>query len=353
MGCIMNWAKILLTSHLIMLSCLSFSQHQAKELVLYNWEAYMSEQVIEDFYQETGYKIKQVYYESDELKDELIYTTGGIGIDLVISTGNRFVQYIQRGELLAEIPFKQFPNVTHIDPKWLDKYPELKNFAPPMTWGTLGIIYRKDLVDHAVTSWMDLLQPKESLRNNVAMLDDVRDSMGSALLALGYSFNSVNPNQIIAAGQLLKRQKEHLHSYSYVGIAQDSTLLDGSVHMTLGYNGDAMVLKQFNQNIEYLVPKEGTALWSDHIAVLKASENKEMAFKFINFINQPKQAAQLSEDLGMASPNKSAEQFMSQAHLSNPLIYPPKQLIEKSESYEILPPRVIRMYNTTFNDAKQ
>jgi len=350
---IMLYVKCFLISVLIIFSSSAFSRQAVKELVLYNWEAYMSEQILEAFYQETGYKVKQVYYDSDQLKDELIYTTGGKGIDLVVGTGNRFVQYIQKGELLAKIPNKHFPNIKHIDPVWLDKYPELEHFAPPMLWGTLGIIYRKDLVGYNITSWMDLFQPKESLQKKVVMLDDVREAMGSALLALGYSFNSSKPEHILAAGKLLKAQSPYLKSYSYVGITKDSKMLDDSVHMTLGYNGDAIVLKGFNKNIEYLVPKEGTAIWSDHIAVLEVSENKEMAFKFINFINDPKRAALLAEELGMASPNKSAEEHMSQTHLLNPLIYPPKELLEKSESYYLLPLKVVRMYNTTFNDAKQ
>ena len=350
---IMSYIKCLLVSSLALVSSIAFSQPHAKELVLYNWEEYMPEQVLEEFYQETGYKVRQIYYDSDELKDELIYTTGGEGIDLVIGSGYGFVQYMDRGGLLAKIPTETFPNVQHIDSLWLDKSPKIKGFAPPMTWGTIGIVYRKDLVDHQITSWMDLLQPKESLLNKVVMVDDVRDAMGSALLALGYSLNSTKPKQILEAGKLLKRQRAYVKSYLYVGVAEDSEVVTGSVHMTLGYNGDALILKEIHPNIEYVVPKEGTALWSDHIAVLEVSKNKEMAFKFINFINQPERAAMLAEELNSASPNKSAEQFMSQAHLSNPLIYPPKALIEKSEFYEILPARVTSMYNTTYNNAKQ
>lgn len=337
----------------MLLPCFAFSQQQEKELVLYNWEEYMPESLLEAFYQRTGYTVRQVYYDSDELKDELIYTTGGKGMDLIIGSGYGFNQYMQTGGLLAKIPSEQFPNIKHIASTWLDKNPTISEFAPPMLWGTVGIIYRKDLLDQSVTSWNDILKPAPALHNKVVMVDDVRDAMGSALLALGYSLNSTKPKQILAAGKLLKSQKPHVKSYLYVGVAHDSEILTGSVHMTLGYNGDAMVLKELNQNIEYVVPKEGTALWSDHIAVLEVSENKDMAFEFINFLNEPKRAAQLSEELGTASTNKSAEQFMSQAHLSNPLIYPPKSLMEKSEFYEILTPRVTRMYNTTYNNAKQ
>ena len=335
------------------ITSMTFAQQAEKELVLYNWEAFMPEQILDEFYQETGYKIRQVYYDSDELKDELIYTTNGQGMDLVIGSGYGFIQYMDKGGILAKVPIDQLPNIKHIDPIWLNKHPKIKDFALPIIWGTNGIIYRKDLVDHDVSSWMDLLQPKASLHNKIVMLDDVRDLMGAALLALGYSINSSNPKHILAAGKLLKSQKPYVKSYLYVGIAVDSELLTGNVHMTYGYNGDAIILKEFNQNIEYVIPKEGTVLWSDHIAVLEVSKNKDMAFRFINFINEPKRAAFLAEEFGSASTNKSAEQFMSQAHLSNPLIYPPKELVEKSEFYEILSGRVTSMYNTAYNNAKQ
>lgn len=336
----------------IIFSSLNFSafsqQSSEKELVLYNWDDYMPESVIEEFFQETGYRVTQIYYETDGLKDELIYTTQGKGMDLIIGSRYSFNKYADKGNLLAEIPPEQFPNKKHIASRWLDESPKINSKSAPMLWGTLGIIYRKDLVEKPVTSWMSLLKPDESLKNKIIMVNDVRDSMASALIALNYSLNSSSPKEITEAGRLLKAQRPYVKAYRYISLGENSELLTGAVHMTLGYNGDAMILQDYSDSIDYVVPEEGTQLWTDFIGVFELSEKKEAAFKFINFINDPKRAAFISEELGTASSNVAAEQFMSKEHLSNPLIYPPKAVIEKSTFLQPLSSRATSMYNTIF-----
>lgn len=319
-----------------------------KELVLYNWEDYMPEAVLDAFFQETGYRVTQVYYETDELKDELIYATQGKGMDLVIGSGFSFNRYAQRGNLLADIPLDAFPNRKHIAPRWLADSPKISNLSAPLLWGTLGIIYRKDLVTTPVTSWMSLLQPDEALKDKIIMIDDARDSMAAALMALNYSLNTSSVAQITEAGRLLKSQQPFVKAYRYISLNENSELLSGAVHMTLGYNGDALILKDLSDDIAYFVPEQGTELWVDHIGVFQHSDKKEAAFKFINFIHEPRRAAFIAEALSTASTNQAAEQFMSQEHLNNPLIYPPKSVIEKSEFLQELSPRATSMFNTIF-----
>ena len=321
-------------------------------LVLYNWENYMPQSIKDAFYQETGYTIKEVYYDSDELKDELIYNNNGAGLDLIIGSGYGFVSYVRKGNLLAEIPASAIPNSQHIGSNWLAQSPELKNFSTPLVWGTVGIIYRKDKIQN-VNSWMDLYQPDPVMHNKIVMVDDIRDAMGSALIAQGYSFNSVKPKEIMAASKLLKAQRKFVHAYDFIGTEEDSSILTDDVYMTLGYNGDAMVLQELSDDIGYVVPTEGTALWSDHIAVLEKSQKKDIAFQFINFLNEPRNAAVFSEYTGSASTNDSALAYMDDAHKNNPLIYPPQELVEKSEFYQVFTPRTYRMYNTAYVNAKQ
>ena len=319
-----------------------------KELVLYNWEDYMPDSVLEEFFQETGYRVTQVYYETDELKDELIYATQGKGMDLIIGSRFSFNKYADKGNLLAEIPADKFPNKKHIGPRWLAESPKISSLASPMLWGTLGIIYRKDLVKTPVTSWMSILQPDEALKSKIIMVNDARDSMAAALLALNYSLNSSSPKEITEAGRLLKAQRPYVRAYRYISLGESSELITGSIHMTLGYNGDAMVLQEQLDTIEFYSPKEGTELWADFIGVFESSDKKEAAFKFIDFINDPKRAAFISEELGTASSNLAAEEFMSEEHLNNPIIYPPKEVLEKSEFLKPLSSRATSMYNTIF-----
>ena len=346
-----------LIKHILLISIatwLVFSPAQANEktLVLYNWENYMPQTIKDAFYEETGYSITEVYYDSDELKDELIFNNGGAGLDLIIGSGYGFISYVRKGNLLAQIPANAIPNKQHIGVNWLEQSPELQKFTTPLVWGTVGIIYRKDKIQN-VDSWMDLYQPDPSLHKKIVMVDDIRDAMGSALIAQGYSFNSIKPKEIMAASKLLKAQREYVYAYGFIGTEEGSSILTDDVYMTLGYNGDAMVLQELSEDIGYVVPKEGTALWSDHIAVLASSQKKDIAFQFINFLNDPKRAAEFSEYTGSASSNHSALDFMDEAHKNNPLIYPPQELVEKSEFYQLFTPRTYRMYNTAYVNAKQ
>lgn len=319
-----------------------------KKLVLYNWEEYMPESVLAAFYKESGYKVEQIYYETDELKDELVYSTKGKGIDLIIGSRLSFNQYIQASGILAKIPDDKFPNKSHIDPLWIQNSGKVTEYSAPFLWGTLGIIYRKDLVTSPVTSWKALFEPEDSLKSKIIMLNDARDSMSAALLMLNYSINTTSPKEITEASKVLRKQRPYVRAYRYISLDEHSELIDGSIHMTLGYNGDAMILKESSDSIAYAVPSEGTQLWADFIGVMEASTNKEAAFAFINFINQPERAAFISEELGSASTNKSAEKFMSDEHTQNSLIYPPREILEKSEFLHTLPPRAQSMYNTTF-----
>ncbi len=319
-----------------------------KVLRLFNWMEFMPEKVLEDFQKETGYQIRQIYYDSEELKDELIYATQGKGLDLMIGSRFSLMQYQEIGGILASIPDDKFPNRSNIDERWLKNSQPLKDMGVPYAWGTLGIIYRSDLVDQPVTSWRQLLQPTETHRNKIIMLDDVRDSMSAALLMLDYSINTTAPEEIMNAGQILSKQREYVRKYEYIDIDEDSELLVFDVHMTIGYSSDALHLQEYHDSIEYVIPEEGTALWADYIAVFEASENKEMAYAFINFINEPARAAFIAEELSVASANAAARKHMSQEHLTNSLIYPPETIQDNAELLQIINPRAQSLYNIIF-----
>jgi spermidine/putrescine transport system substrate-binding protein len=119
--------------------------------------------------------------------------------------------------------------------------------------------------------------------------------------------------------------------------------------LSLFYNGDALVVSEFNPFIKFVFPNEGTGLWVDYFTVATSSKNKDIAMKFIDYINIPKNAAQIAEYLSYASPNKSAELLLPESHLKNPLIYPANDVLSKSEFFQKLPPRSERKRNLIFS----
>ncbi len=319
-----------------------------KELVFLNWSDYMDSALIKEFEQKHGVKIRQAYFETDELREDMLLATNGAGYDLVVVNGPALHAYAKRN-WLAPLDRANVPNLRHLDTKYLDAFPSAAGHAAPYFWGTTGIAYRKDKITKPVTSWKQLFQPAEALRGKIVMIKDSRDLIGMALKALGYSANSTDKKALAEAEQLLLAQKPYVKTYSYVSLAKDSVLVTGEAWMAMIYSGDALMLQEHHPDITYVVPEEGGNLWIDYLVVMRASTKQALARKFIDFLLEPKNAVRLAQFVYYATPNKTAEKMLPKDFLSDPVIYPSKDIVDKSESYTILPPRVLKKRNSIFS----
>lgn len=320
-----------------------------KTLVILNWSEYIDPELVKEFEQQFNAEISEVYFESDELRNDMLLETSGAGYDLVLVNDINLDSYRQRGWLAPLNPDK-LENYRHIDRHWLDAFPAATGYAVPYFWGTLGIAYRADLVAKPLTGWMDILQPAPELRGRINMVRDSRDLLSCALKALGYSANTTDTDEIEAAEDLLLRQKPYVRSYEYISLNEGSALITGKLAAAMVYNGDALMLQAHNEHIAYVLPSEGSIIWVDYLVVMQKSPNKELAWAFLNFINQPENAARLAQYVWYATPNKAAEKLLPPGFLSNPVIYPGGQALANSEFYKALPPRATRKRNISFTN---
>ena len=325
------------------------SSRNNEELVFLTWAEYMDPDLISEFEKKYDAKVKMVYFETDDIRDDLLVQTEGRGYDLILSSGVSIEKYKKYG-WLDKITQTNVSNIKHIDKKWYDLFESSKGFSVPYFWGTTGIGYRKDLVKEDVVSWKSLFEPSESQREKIAMVKNSQDSIGMALKFLGYSANSENPDEIKLAGSLLRKQRPFVSDYSYVNVDKSSALVTGDAVMAMVYSGDALALKEIDSNIEYVLPEEGGNIWVDYILLSKYSKNKALAYKFLDFINEPLNAARLAEYVYYATPNKSAEKLLPAEFLQNPVIYPSKSSLTKSEVYKALSPRVVKLRNQLFSN---
>lgn len=321
---------------------------KSPEIVFLTWPKYMEPALINEFENTHNVKITERHYESDELRDQMILASGVKGYDVVLASGPSLTVYKKKGWLDA-VTERQVPNVKHIDPRYQEAYPAINGYAVPYTWGTVGVAYRKDLVKEPVESWMDLFKPSEELRGRIIMIRDSRDTMALALKALGLSLNSRDPAHYDAAEILLRHQKPYVARYSYVALTEKSALLTGESWMAMVYNGDALALHEKNPNVVYALPREGSALWIDYLVVMKGSQKKDLAYQFINFLNEPKNAARLSAYIMFATPNRAAEKHMAKEHLENRMIYPDSRTLEKCEIQRKAPVNIIKKRNIIFS----
>lgn len=311
---------------------------QAKELVFLNWADYMDPDIIFEFKQRTGITVKQSYFDSDTTRDELLLETDAKGFDIALMNAASMKILANRG-WLEPLDAQSIPNLKHINPYWRTKPQDNKTFGVPYFWGTIGIVYRKDLVPSNVSSWMDLLQPTPALHGKISMIGDSADLIGSALKALGYSLNSINVQELKEAEALLQAQAPAVKTYRYLSLSDDSALLTGQIVMSMMYNGDALMLNKHNENIAFVLPKEGGNIWTDFLSVLSSSPRKAEAKQFINFLNEPEIAARQAMYVHYATPNLAAQKLLPQDFKDNPIIYPSEESLQNSEAYLRLPAR--------------
>jgi spermidine/putrescine transport system substrate-binding protein len=313
----------------------------AQEIVFYTWADYIDPEVVRQFERETGATVRQRFFDSDQDRNDRLLQTDGSGFDVMVVDEGSMGTLVRRGWLqaLGDAPI---PQRAHVDGRWLNAVPEGPTHGVPYTWGILGIGYREDLVARPPTGWNDLFNPEAALKGRILMLQDPRELVGMALKSLGYSANSAEPAELDAAEALLRRQKPFVRAYSYVNLSEKSALVTGKAAVAMVYNGDALTLQQIHPRIRFVTPREGTSLWVDYLTVPSRAANKDLAYRFIDFLNRPEIAARNAAFTHYASPNRAAEALLPPEHLNDPVVYPPPEVLARCEPLGTFPPKAAK-----------
>ena len=327
---------------------------KTQTLVFLNWANYMDPALIEAFSKKYHVKVKEVYFDSDEDRTEMLLRTEGQGYDVVLTAGMDMANY-QKKSWLHPVDTTRVPNLKHMDKRWLEAFDgSPQGVSVPVLWGSVGIIYQKDKITTPITSWSQLYKPDPVLKGHVHMLKDTQDILGLGLKSLGYSYNSTNRKQLKEVEQLLLAQKPWVSVYGMPVFDKSSGFVTGDYWMGMAYNGDALFLQEMNKNLGFVIPEEGTALWCDYLTVMSSSKNKELAFKFIDFLSEPENAVRLVHRLHFASPNKTAETLLSDKYLKNSQVYLSPAILERSETGKLsLPPRIKKYRTSIYNRLMQ
>jgi len=317
-------------------------------LNVFNWTTYVAENTVSNFEKLCGVKVVYDTYESNEAL--LARLRGGNpGYDIVVPTDYMVANMIGLG-LLEPIDLTKIPNFANVSESLKNQpYDPNNMYSVPYQWGTVGIGYNTDKVGKEVTSWQDMF----TYDGPVAWLDDQRATIGNALNILGYDPNSVDPAQINESRDFLINNGKNV-----VAIAADdgqAMLERGDVDMTVEYSGDIFqVMSDCNcSNIAFVIPKEGTNLWVDNLAIPTGAPNKALAEVFLDYILDPQVGADISNYTAYASPNQAAidGKLITPDLLSNPGIYPPEDI--RAHLFSIKPiPEGEQLYNDAWDEIK-
>jgi len=335
------------------LSIASESSISTPELTFLTWGDYINKEVVAEFEAKYEAKVNFIYYDSDDGRDEILMASEAEGYDLILLNSPSISSY-QKLNWITPFNVKDAPNINNLKLPGLYNSKDAVNTCAPYFWGSTGIAYRKDLVPESITSWKQIFDPAPELQGKILMSTTSEEVVGMALKSLGYSMSSSSKKELEQARQLLLTQAPSVAGYSsVVAEVQNSKLVAGEVSVIQTYNIDALMLQDFDPRIEYVLPKEGGAIWVDYICLSAKANNTNLAHQFINFINQPEQAANNALYLFAATPNQDAEKFLPAEFLNNPLIYPNTVALEHSEIEQALSPRTIKIQNSIMNELNK
>lgn len=184
-------------------------------------------------------------------------------------------------------------------------------------WGIVRILYNKNKIKEKVDSWSILWD--ERYKDNVIVMSSIRDTLGAALKRLGYSMSSRNDVELEKAKQSLIRQKDLVLAYLVDKIK--TQVVNKEADLAVMYLGDAIVLKGENENLEYVILKEGPNLWLNTLTILRNTKNKEDAERFINFMTNPGDTKLNAEHVSCSFPSTQARKFSDEKIQGDKIAY--------------------------------
>lgn len=271
-------------------------------LVVSNWDAYSPPDLMERFTEATGYGAEMSLHATNEEIMGKVIASGGKGYD-VLFVSSPFAEALNELGLIAEIDHSLVGNLANLYPEARSlEYDSGNIFSVPYAWGTTGLCYRPDLVSGTPDSWDDLLNPADDLKGKVTMLGTDRWLLAAGFLNAGYSINETDQGKLDQVRDSLITAKQNLLSYD------DTTfyakLVSGEASLVHAWDGWCNFGIYENPDIKYIIPKEGTDLWVDTMVISAASENKDAAHAFINFVLTAEVGNWVVENVFYKVPNK-------------------------------------------------
>jgi putrescine transport system substrate-binding protein len=315
---------------------------EEKVLHVYNWSDYIAEDTIANFEKQTGIKVTyDVFDSNDVLETKLL--TGNSGYDVVVPSANFLERQIKAG-VFQKLDREQLPNWQHLDPEIMQRvalHDANNEHAVPYMWGTDGIGYneaqvKKAMANAPVDSWDMVFDPKIAARFKdcgISILDSPEDILKITLAYLGLDPNSQKEEDLKAAEEKLMAIRPYvrkIHSSQYI-----DDLANGEVCVAVGYSGDILQARDRAEEagkdvtIKYSIPKEGTVVWFDMLAIPADAKHPQNAHAFINYLLEPQVAANNSNFVNYANANAAALPLVDDTVKNDPSIYPTPEVKAK------------------------
>ena len=269
------------------------------ELFIYNWSYYIPTEVLAQFEKENNVKIQYKEFSSNE---EMYATIrGGSNKYDVVFPGDDYATIMVREGMLEKLDHAKLPNIAYIDPQISSKKVSDPNndYCVPYFMGAAGIMVNKEKVKNYEKSWN--LFNRTDLKGKMTLLDDPREVIAGALRVNGCSSNSTDPGELAKAKATILEWKKNILNFDSDTFGRGFATGDLWVvhcfaeNVWLEVSENQKDNEKYADKYEFFIPKEGNCSYMDTMAILKTAPHKEMAYKFINFIHDPKINARVAD----------------------------------------------------------
>lgn len=346
-------AALFMAAVMLVSAALSMSGCRSGEngaVYVYCYGDYFDPKVMEDFEAETGIMVIPDYYDTAE-EMYTVLENNATTYDCVCTSDYMIQRMIDNG-MLGELDKANIPDEKNISDVYMQKSESFdpgNKYSVPYQVGVSGILYNKKMVgDVEIDSWDDLWN--EKFKDNMVMPDSVRDAFMIGLKKLGYSLNSTNEDEIKAAADELIKQKPLV--YKYANDSARDLLADGSAAVGVVWNGEYIYTKDLNEDVEFVVPKEGSEFFIDSWVIPKDAANKDKAEAWINYLCKAEVAAKNFDYLYYTTPNEAALDLIDEEYLNEKAVFPDEETIESCESLVTLDPKTTKLYSDYWKKVK-
>ncbi len=305
------------------------SEASSKLLYIYTWAGYTDDNLLNRFTKETGIKVIADVFDSNEAMLARLQALGGGEYSIIYPSDYTVRKMVDLG-LLKELERSRLVGLDRLVPRFQNPiYDPGNRYSIPLSWGTTGLIYNTQKLKQPPEDWNYLWDNKQTLSNRMTLLSDVREVMGAVLKMMGYPYNSTDPQQIKQAYEKLVILKPAIASFTTD--AWKTQILTNDLLLAMCFSADANEVIPENKNLEYVIPKSGSSLWTDTLVIPVTAPNPEGAYAWMNFLLQPDVAAQICERLSFATPNQAAINLLPDEVRNNPILFPPESRLENCE----------------------
>ncbi|EEF60981.1 polyamine ABC transporter substrate-binding protein [Pedosphaera parvula] len=322
---------------------------EQQKLNLFIWSEYIDPKIVTQFEKQFDCKVNIDLYEEAESMLAKMQGGGASLYDVVVPPDHMIPAMVKLG-LLVPLRHEHIPNLKNLDETFANPpFDRGNKYTAAYQWGTVGIFARQSKDQPFTPTWGLLFDPKQQAGSFI-LIDSVRDMVGAALKYKGYSLNSTDPKQLKEARDLIIEAKKR--STGFEGsVGAKNKVLGKSARVAIAYSGEGVRGMTDDKDTIFFIPKEGSQIWLDNLAIPAQAPHRELAEKFINFMLDARIGAQLSGYTQFASPNKAAMAFIPVPDLKNPAIYPSTEVKAKLEFLEDLGGKT-RIYDEIWTQIK-